>query len=54
MYIFIFVPVWQDMNISLTPVSRENYQNITGALCSRPPLMTEANKKARAWPGEVA
>ena len=26
-YLFIFVPVWQKNNKSLTPVSQENYRN---------------------------
>ena len=39
--------------MSLTPVSRVNYQNITGALdCSILKASTEANRKVRAWPGD--
>ena len=40
--------------MSLTPVSRVNYRNITGALnCSILNASTVANRKVRAWPGEV-
>ena len=40
--------------MSLTPVSRVNYQNITGALdCSILKASSEAYRKVRAWPGEV-
>ena len=34
MYIFIFVPVWQKNNKSLTPVSQVNYRNFCPNLSS--------------------
>ena len=50
-YIFIFVPVWQKNNKSLTPMSQVNYRNFCPKISSL--SFTEAYQwiNAGAWTG---